>query len=175
MFIIIKFISYAIAFDFLTELRKRSKSVDPSTPIKHSPNKSFQVPSEENDNQKLNITVGDAQMKPPLPPTVGTPKNSRPMLNAPFQPPLPRPILPRERSNIERFMEWIIGDGPQNRYALVCKKCYSHNGMALKEEFEYITFRCCYCFQMNDARKKRMSIIKSQRPTETIAEGKQKN
>lgn len=154
------------------ELRKRSKSVDPSTPLKHSPNRSFQVLSEEGENQKLNVTAGDSQMKPPLPPTLATPKNPRPNPIGSFQPPLPRPILPRERSNIERFMEWIIGDGPQNRYALVCKKCFSHNGMALKEEFEYITFRCCYCFQLNDARKKRSSIIKTQKPIDSNEEKK---
>lgn len=25
-----------------------------------------------------------------------------------------------------------------SRYALICQQCFSHNGMALKEEFEYI-------------------------------------
>ena len=24
------------------------------------------------------------------------------------------------------------------RYALICQQCFSHNGMALKEEFEYV-------------------------------------
>lgn len=24
------------------------------------------------------------------------------------------------------------------RYALICQQCFSHNGMALKEEFEYL-------------------------------------
>lgn len=27
---------------------------------------------------------------------------------------------------------------PSYRYALVCQQCFSHNGMALKEEFEYL-------------------------------------
>ena len=53
-------------------------------------------------------------------------------------PPLPRPILPRERGVVDRLLEYLVGDGPQNRYALICRNCYSHNGMALKEEFEYI-------------------------------------
>jgi len=35
-------------------------------------------------------------------------------------------------------MEYLIGDGPQNRFALICAECQSHNGMALREEFEYI-------------------------------------
>nr|CAD7453000.1 unnamed protein product [Timema tahoe] len=46
-------------------------------------------------------------------------------------------------------------DGPSNRYALICKQCESHNGMALKEEFEYFSFRCCYCYFWNPARKQR--------------------
>ncbi|EPY77239.1 hypothetical protein CB1_001284010 [Camelus ferus] len=49
-----------------------------------------------------------------------------------------RPILPRERGALDRIVEYLVGDGPQNRYALICQQCFSHNGMALKEEFEYI-------------------------------------
>ncbi len=54
-------------------------------------------------------------------------------------PPMPRPVLPRERSTTERLMELLVGDGPQNRYALICSECKSHNGMALREEFEFIS------------------------------------
>jgi len=57
-------------------------------------------------------------------------------------PPLPRPILPRDRSLLDRLMEYLIGDGPQNRFALICAECQSHNGMALREEFEYIGKIC---------------------------------
>ena len=53
-------------------------------------------------------------------------------------PPLPRPVLPRERGYMDRVVEYLVGDGPSNRFALICKQCQSHNGMALKEEFEYI-------------------------------------
>ncbi|XP_056123091.1 endoplasmic reticulum junction formation protein lunapark-B isoform X1 [Rhinichthys klamathensis goyatoka] len=70
-------------------------------------------------------------------------------------PPLARPILPRERSSVDRVIEYLVGDGPQNRYALICQQCFSHNGMALKEEFEYVAFRCAYCYFMNPARKTR--------------------
>ncbi|XP_072539712.1 endoplasmic reticulum junction formation protein lunapark-B isoform X2 [Salminus brasiliensis] len=70
-------------------------------------------------------------------------------------PPLARPILPRERSSVDRVIEYLVGDGPQNRYALICQQCFSHNGMALKEEFEYLSFRCAYCYFMNPARKTR--------------------
>merc|ERR1712029_767800 len=70
-------------------------------------------------------------------------------------PPLPRPILPRERGYLDKFVEFLVGDGPSNRYALICRQCESHNGMALREEFEYIAFRCCYCYYWNPARKQR--------------------
>ncbi|CAL8298467.1 unnamed protein product [Merluccius merluccius] len=70
-------------------------------------------------------------------------------------PPLARPVLPRERSAVDRVIEYMVGDGPQNRYALICQQCFSHNGMALKEEFEYLAFRCAYCYFMNPARKTR--------------------
>ncbi|XP_076052252.1 endoplasmic reticulum junction formation protein lunapark-A-like isoform X4 [Oratosquilla oratoria] len=70
-------------------------------------------------------------------------------------PPMPRPVLPRERGYMDRFIEYLVGDGPANRYALVCRQCESHNGMALKEEFEYLAFRCAYCFYWNPSRKQR--------------------
>lgn len=51
---------------------------------------------------------------------------------------MPRPVLPRERTLVDRFVDYLVGDGPSNRYALICRQCQSHNGMALKEEFEFI-------------------------------------
>lgn len=50
---------------------------------------------------------------------------------------LPRPVLPQQRTVIDRLVDYLVGDGPSNRYALICRQCESHNGMALKEEFEY--------------------------------------
>lgn len=70
-------------------------------------------------------------------------------------PPLARPILPKDRGAVDRVIEYLVGDGPQNRYALICQQCFSHNGMALKEEFEYLAFRCAYCYFVNPARKTR--------------------
>ena len=70
-------------------------------------------------------------------------------------PPLPRPVLPRERGYMDRMVEYLVGDGPSNRYALICRQCQSHNGMALREEFEYVAYRCCYCYYWNPARKQR--------------------
>eukprot|EP00118_Oscarella_pearsei_P012153 m.86892 g.86892 ORF g.86892 m.86892 type:complete len:211 (+) comp36520_c0_seq4:441-1073(+) len=54
-------------------------------------------------------------------------------------PPVPCPILPRERSTTDKIVEYLIGDGPNNRFALICKHCHSHNGMALPDEYEYLS------------------------------------
>jgi len=70
-------------------------------------------------------------------------------------PPMPRSVLPRERGAMDKLMDYLVGDGPENRYALICQQCHSHNGMALKDEFEYLHFRCCYCYFLNPARKQR--------------------
>ncbi|XP_043285045.1 endoplasmic reticulum junction formation protein lunapark-B isoform X2 [Venturia canescens] len=79
--------------------------------------------------------------------------------------PLPRPILPQQRSYLDRLVEYLVGDGPSNRYALICQMCESHNGMALKEEFEFFGFRCCYCNFWNPARKQKPSAPRLEDPT----------
>ena len=62
---------------------------------------------------------------------------------------MPRPVPPRERKTLDKFIDYLVGEGPQNRYALICRYCHSHNGMAMREEFEYISeynilFGCLY-------------------------------
>lgn len=64
-----------------------------------------------------------------------------------------RPVLPAERSVLDRMIDFMVGDGPNNRYALICCSCHGHNGMALKDEFEFLAFRCCYCNSYNPPRK----------------------
>merc|ERR1712098_384131 len=94
-----------------------------------------------------NLPSGGPGGQPRLPP--GGPGGGRP------GPPLPRPILPRERGYLDKFVEFLVGDGPANRFALICRQCQSHNGMALREEFEYVAYRCCYCYYWNPARRQR--------------------
>ncbi|VVC30540.1 Hypothetical protein CINCED_3A007007 [Cinara cedri] len=68
---------------------------------------------------------------------------------------LPRLLIPRYRTIFDRLADTILGDGPQNRFALICRACGSHNGMAQKEDFDYLTYRCAYCFQWNPSLKPR--------------------
>ncbi|XP_062520150.1 endoplasmic reticulum junction formation protein lunapark-B-like [Corticium candelabrum] len=73
-------------------------------------------------------------------------------------PPVQCPILPRERTAVDKVVEYLVGDGPNNRFALICKQCHSHNGMALPDEFEYLSFRCAYCYVMNPAHKQKPNL-----------------
>ncbi|KJE92209.1 hypothetical protein CAOG_03221 [Capsaspora owczarzaki ATCC 30864] len=66
-----------------------------------------------------------------------------------------RPVPPPNRTSFDRVIDFIVGDGPNQRFALICRNCKNHNGMALPEEFEYIEFYCVYCNAQNPARKKR--------------------
>lgn len=94
-------------------------------------------------------------MQPPVRPGQVVPAGfGRPSMG--MQPPrMSRPLLPNDRSVVEKLVDYVVGDGPSNRYALICSNCKSHNGMALKDEFEYIAFYCCYCRFPNPARKER--------------------
>lgn len=90
--------------------------------------------------------------------------NSTPMLpNLPMMMgmprlPMERSILPRNRTTVDKLVDYLVGDGPNKRYALICRSCASHNGMALGEEFEFISFRCCYCYTFNPARKQKPAM-----------------
>ncbi|XP_074600676.1 endoplasmic reticulum junction formation protein lunapark-B-like [Brevipalpus obovatus] len=96
---------------------------------------------------------GASQFSPPnaIMPSPQMAQAMRPIINP--MPRLTRPIVNPDRGTVEKLVDYIVGDGPNNRYALICSSCSGHNGMALKEEFEYISFRCCYCASFNPARK----------------------
>ncbi|CAF0948860.1 unnamed protein product [Brachionus calyciflorus] len=133
-------------------------------------------------NNNLNTTINrmgsssslasDAAPKPtqPIPTqTLGPVQQQQSQMVPPPQPPsslgvsqartlLPRPIITPNRTFFDKILDFIIGEGPNNRYALICKNCHFHNGMALKEEFEYVAFRCAYCLFYNEARKTKLNV-----------------
>lgn len=88
-----------------------------------------------------------------------------------------RPILSKERTIFEKLVDWVVSDGPDNRFALICRYCYGHNGMSLAEEYETINFRCCYCYNLNTATNKRHQLYDQlhsgrEKKSETNEEGK---
>ncbi|XP_011638076.1 endoplasmic reticulum junction formation protein lunapark-B, partial [Pogonomyrmex barbatus] len=120
----------------------------------------------QNQSQNIQMGVSAPGVTSPTIKQINQPSNtpfqSRVINLAPvgFRSPLPRPVLPQQRTVIDRLVDYLVGDGPSNRYALICRQCESHNGMALKEEFEYFAFRCCYCGFWNPARKQKPSAPK---------------
>ncbi|KAF9803984.1 hypothetical protein SFRURICE_019180 [Spodoptera frugiperda] len=68
---------------------------------------------------------------------------------------LPRPLPERNRSALDKVVDFLLKDGPNHRMALICSECSSHNGMAMAEEFEYVSYVCAYCGRLNPARKQR--------------------
>ncbi|CAL1261736.1 unnamed protein product [Larinioides sclopetarius] len=63
----------------------------------------------------------------------------------------PELCLNRKRgSSVDSVMKYVLNEEKEN--ALICKHCDHHNGMALKEEFNYISFRCCRCLKLNEAK-----------------------
>ena len=54
---------------------------------------------------------------------------------------------------MNRLIDYFVGDGSLNRYALICQSCELHNGMALKGEFEYFGFKCSYILQLFESCK----------------------
>ncbi|XP_064018292.1 endoplasmic reticulum junction formation protein lunapark isoform X2 [Pogoniulus pusillus] len=139
--------------------QRNASTPQPATPKQGSP-KSL-VPASPNQQRDTSAVSGTPErtVVPSLQSSVLPRRPASPATPVPGMglhppgPPLARPILPRERGVVDRVIEYLVGDGPQNRYALICQQCFSHNGMALKEEFEYIAFRCAYCFFLNPARK----------------------
>ncbi|XP_014597994.1 PREDICTED: protein lunapark-B isoform X1 [Polistes canadensis] len=126
-----------------------------------------------NSDQSLNVSSGtNAQILPvDATPIKNTPLNTplqigtrmlyrTSMGNKSPEYTLTRPVLPHQRSVFDRLIDYLVGDGPSNRYALICRQCECHNGMALKEEFEYLGFRCCYCNFWNPPKKQKPGVQK---------------
>ncbi|XP_055544080.1 endoplasmic reticulum junction formation protein lunapark-A [Wyeomyia smithii] len=68
----------------------------------------------------------------------------------------PYPIINQnEKGMIEKMVDYLVGDGPNSRFAMICRECLMHNGMALQEEYEYAAFRCAFCGAFNAAKKQR--------------------
>lgn len=68
----------------------------------------------------------------------------------------PFPIINHNQKGVlEKMVDYLVGDGPVNRFAMICTECFMHNGMALKEEYEFTAFRCAFCGTFNAAKKQR--------------------
>ncbi|XP_024527983.1 uncharacterized protein At2g24330 [Selaginella moellendorffii] len=54
---------------------------------------------------------------------------------------------------LARIAAMLVGEDPSQCYALICKNCHMHNGLAPKEEFQYVTYICPHCRALNGGRQ----------------------
>ncbi|ODM92028.1 Protein lunapark-B [Orchesella cincta] len=129
--------------------------------------------------QPTNNFMRPAIMPPPNSTPGGSPGSSQvvPMLRGPPPPRFmlpPIPTNPEYRSRktgwIDKMVDYVVGDGPANRFALICRYCATHNGLATPEDFPYIGYRCVYCRQFNPPRQQRPSAATLPRNTVLIEE-----
>ncbi|KAI0982087.1 hypothetical protein GJ496_004191 [Pomphorhynchus laevis] len=73
---------------------------------------------------------------------------------------LPRTLIAPNRGFFIRLLEWILDDGPNHRYALICSNCICHNGMAFKEEVHRLSYKCAFCGHLN-----KMSLSTNEKET----------
>jgi hypothetical protein len=51
------------------------------------------------------------------------------------------PTVGRDRTTVDKLVDFITGDGPNNRYALICPHCKLHNGLVLPQDLATIRAR----------------------------------
>ncbi|GAA6024166.1 hypothetical protein JCM8202_003520 [Rhodotorula sphaerocarpa] len=73
-------------------------------------------------------------------------------------PPTGPPPTPHTRSIMDKVADALLGVSPEesnpyNKYALICAKCFSHNGLCPKEEFDFVQYRCPRCGFFNPRRR----------------------
>ncbi|RCN40744.1 hypothetical protein ANCCAN_13324 [Ancylostoma caninum] len=67
-----------------------------------------------------------------------------------------KPIRPFQRESttiVDKMVDYFFGDGPSQRFALICSSCHGHNGMAVPAEYDYLAFVCFICGHFNPAKK----------------------
>ncbi|QRV76350.1 hypothetical protein RhiJN_04365 [Ceratobasidium sp. AG-Ba] len=109
--------------------------------------------------------------------------NPRPLV--PGQPPVAgpqfapaaaaRPVQPPRRGWMDKFADKLLGDDDstvgiaQSRYALICEKCYSHNGLVKESEWEDVQYRCPKCGHFNLSAKAKKAGITVPPPFPALA------
>lgn len=54
---------------------------------------------------------------------------------------------------VARLAAMLVGEDPTQCYALICKNCHMHNGLARKEDFQYVAYYCPHCHGLNESQQ----------------------
>lgn len=138
-----------------TQMRPAQSAPGPQmTPIRKQPNTpiGFNV-STRHQNPSMHGSVYQPQSAGVIQRPMGMAPGS--MQSMPYRR-TPYPIINHNQKGvIEKMVDYLVGDGPNSRFAMICSQCLMHNGMALQEEYEYAAFRCAFCGAYNPAKKQR--------------------
>lgn len=127
----------------------------PETPVKGKPNSKNATPT------KSPAAIPPQQQRPVGAPAPATPETAalqaQKMAQMRQQPRPPLPIAPLQKTWTDKLADAILGSdpsilGPEQKYALICSRCFHHNGLALKEEFNEIQYVCPHCGNFNSRR-----------------------
>ncbi|GAA6022568.1 hypothetical protein JCM10207_006588 [Rhodosporidiobolus poonsookiae] len=94
--------------------------------------------------------------QPRFPPPGGPQPPFSPAAGAVAFPPQP-PATPQPRTFMDKFADALLGVSPEesspSKYALICGKCYSHNGLVPPAEFDFVQYQCPRCGFFNPRRR----------------------
>lgn len=63
----------------------------------------------------------------------------------------PRTKSSRQKKGIvDKITDVVLGSDPSTMYALICARCFSHNGLVSPTDYKDVKFRCYSCDHFND-------------------------
>lgn len=83
-----------------------------------------------------------------------SPAQIPPTLQQQLNPSPPRPLPPPQKRWYDRVADVILGDdetitAASSRYALICQKCFAHNGLVKESDWEETQYSCPKCGYFN--------------------------
>ncbi|KAJ3403207.1 hypothetical protein CcCBS67573_g01388 [Chytriomyces confervae] len=142
-------------FDTPPKSTLKSNSPKKNQPMQQLPGNNptpMQTPIRVNQNSQMNAPTlphPNAAMQIPnvngLSGIPATPINSTPVMRGGVAGTTPSSTW------FDRVMDAVVGgeEGPQNKYALICKSCFEHNGLVPPEQYDGIKFKCMACGYLN--------------------------
>ncbi|ORY07089.1 hypothetical protein K493DRAFT_332877 [Basidiobolus meristosporus CBS 931.73] len=146
-----------------------SAPVNPGMRQRHVVGKAQDIKDVNTPNPALssrNLQDGTSQSsKMPLVNAVSTIPPNNPT-NGVAPPQIPQNRMTNQQSNwYDKIIDVIVGEeGPNTKYALICKNCFAHNGLALPNEIDDIQYYCPKCNAFNPSRRPRPKPQSNQTP-----------
>ncbi|GAA5908260.1 hypothetical protein JCM6882_006786 [Rhodosporidiobolus microsporus] len=115
----------------------------PGTPARPASALGFSTPQQQQQQQQ------QLQSRGPQPPS------AFPAPPGPIPPPQ-SPGTPH-RTFMDKFADALLGVSPEemspNKYALICGRCFAHNGLVPPEQFDFVQYQCPRCGFFNPRRR----------------------